>query len=84
MTNNDVLKKQIIYRSSHRGTKEMDIILGAFVNKYIDLLNEKNLKDLNTILSLEDEILYDWYFNKRSTKKIVENEISAMLRKFKL
>ena len=84
MTNNDVLKKQIIYRSSHRGTKEMDIILGAFVNKYIDLLNEKNLKDLNTILSLEDEILHDWYFNKRSTKKIVENEISAMLRKFKL
>ncbi len=50
--NKEKLKNKIIYRASYRGTKEMDIILGAFVNKYIDLLNEKYLKDLNTILSI--------------------------------
>ena len=30
------LKKKLIYRASYRGTKEMDILLTSFVNKYID------------------------------------------------
>ena len=33
MANNEILKKQIIYRSTHRGTKEMDLLLGNFVKK---------------------------------------------------
>ena len=32
------IKKKIIYRSNYRGTKEMDKLLGAFTNKYIDQL----------------------------------------------
>jgi len=46
MINKEILKKQIIYRSKHRGTKEMDILLGKFtnkgieINKKIDLFNE--------------------------------------------
>ena len=84
MRNNDVLKKQIIYRSSHRGIKEMDMLLGSFVSEHIGFLNEKNLKDLNIILSIEDEVLYDWYFNKKDNNKVPKNEISEMLRNFKL
>ena len=29
------LKKKIIYRSTYRGTKEMDKLLSSFVKKYI-------------------------------------------------
>ena len=29
------LKKKIIYRSSYRGTKEMDKLLNSFVKKFI-------------------------------------------------
>ena len=36
MTNKKILKKQIIYRSTHRGSKEMDLLLGNFVKKYVD------------------------------------------------
>ena len=32
------LKKKIIYRSSYRGTKEMDILLSSFVSEYINIL----------------------------------------------
>ena len=32
----EILKKRLIYRASYRGTKEMDILLSTFVNKYID------------------------------------------------
>ena len=39
--NVEQLKKKIIYRSNYRGTKEMDKLLGAFVKKYIDVLDNK-------------------------------------------
>ena len=45
MTNKEILKKQIIYRSTHRGSKEMDILLGNFVKKHIDKFNDEDLKD---------------------------------------
>ena len=34
------LKRKIIYRSNYRGTKEMDMLLQKFVNKYI---NDKHI-----------------------------------------
>ena len=58
MTNKEILKKQIIYRSIHRGSKEMDILLGDFVKKYIDEFNYKDLVDLEKILFIEDEIIF--------------------------
>ena len=60
MTNNEILIKQIIYRSNHRGSKEMDILLGNFVKKYIFDLNTKDLKNLNEFMSKDDDLIYDW------------------------
>ena len=40
IANKEILKKRIIYRSKRRGSKEMDLLLGNFVKKYIDKLSE--------------------------------------------
>ncbi len=82
MTNKEILKKQIIYRSRHRGTKEMDILLGKFVEKNIAKLDEEDLINLNEIMSLDDELLYQWYFNNIDNNKIFNNKISQKLKKF--
>ena len=84
MTNNEILRKQIIYRSNHRGSKEMDILLGNFVKKYVDQLNATELKDLEKLLFIEDEILYKWYIKKNSDKLIPKTKVSIMLKNFKL
>ena len=84
MTNKDILKKQIIYRSTHRGTKEMDILLGNFVKKYINKFNDNELLDLDKILNYDDEVLYKWYFDKNNNKPIKDNKIMKMLKEFKL
>ena len=83
MTNKEILKKQIIYRSTHRGTKEMDILLGKFVKKHITKLNIEDLKNLNEIMELDDELLSQWYFGKTVVKKTLDNKISKKLKKFK-
>ena len=84
MTNKEILKKQIIYRSMHRGTKEMDLLLGSFVKKYINELNLNDLKDLEKLLHIEDEILYKWYFEKNLKIFNPRSKISTLLKKFKL
>ena len=82
--NNEILKKQIIYRSMHRGTKEMDLLLGNFVRKYIDEFNSTELKDLANLLFTEDEVIYKWYFEKNLDNVIPKTKVSTMLKNFKL
>ena len=49
-TDIEQIKKKIIYRSNYRGTKEMDKLLGAFTNKYLNELDISDLKEQNIIL----------------------------------
>ena len=84
MTNKEILKKQIIYRSMHRGTKEMDLLLGNFVKKHIDELNSTELKDLAKLLFTVDEVIYKWYFEKNSDRLIPKTKVTIMLKNFKL
>jgi len=84
MDNFEIIKKKILYRSKHRGTKEMDLILGLFVKKYINSLNEKELNELESLLNIDDEILYKWYLNKEANALVPINDITEKLKKFKL
>ena len=84
MGNKNILKKKILYRSKHRGFKEMDLLLGNFVNKYINLLDEVELKNLESLLEIDDEILYKWYLNRNSKTLVPVNNVSKKLREFKI
>ena len=84
MTNKETLKRQIIYRSTHRGSKEMDILLGNFVKTYIDEFNDVELQHLEELLLIEDEILYQWYFGKKMNDNIPNNNVFNKLKNFKL
>ena len=84
MENKEILKKQIIYRSTHRGTKEMDLLLGNFVKKYINVFNDLELQDLNNLLFIEDELIYRWYFKNNFDSRIPKTKVSLMLKNFKL
>tara|TARA_Y100001970_G_scaffold128483_1_gene158652 strand:- start:810 stop:1064 length:255 start_codon:yes stop_codon:yes gene_type:complete len=84
MPNKEILKKQIIYRSMHRGTKEMDLLLGNFVNKHLNEFNDIELDDLNALLFIEDEIIYKWYFENKLNDRIQNNKVTKMLKAFKL
>ena len=84
MKNKKKLINQIVYRSTHRGSKELDILLGTFVKKYIKTFDENELIELDKILLYEDEVLYQWYFDKNNNKPIKNNKIMKMLKEFKL
>ncbi len=55
--NIEELKNKIIYRASYRGKKEMDILMSNFVKSLIEDLNFLELKELNSLVSMDDETL---------------------------
>ena len=85
MTNKlEILKKRLVYRASYRGTKEMDILLSTFVNKYIDSFDEVHLSELETFLNFEDEIILNYYNCDIIKIKINENKIAKIFKNFKI
>ena len=80
----ETLKKKIVYRANYRGTKEMDILLSKFVDKYINSFSKNELINLFEFLNLEDEIIYNFYLTKKFNKKIKKNKISEIFINFKL
>ena len=78
------LKKKILYRSSYRGTKEMDILLSGFVNEYIDKLDNDLLKELDEFLNFEDEIILNYYQNNLIENNIDKNKVSMIFKNFKI
>ena len=84
MTSNiEQIKKKIIYRSNYRGTKEMDKLLGAFTNKYLDQLNEEDLNELIKLLEIDDNNLYNFYNGLNTDIKFEENKINNLFKNFK-
>jgi antitoxin CptB len=77
------LKKKIIYRSNYRGTKEMDKLLGAFTKKYINKLSNDDLIDLEKLLDLDDDNLYNFYNSLNTNIKFKKNKINLLFKNFK-
>ena len=77
------IKKKIIYRSNYRGTKEMDKLLGAFTKKYIDKLSAEDLLNLEKLLDVDDDNLYNFYNGLKTDVKFHENKINLLFKNYK-
>ena len=73
--NKEEIKNKIIYRASYRGTKEMDILMTAFVRSIINNIDENHLETLNDFVNMDDETLKS--FKKKES--LIKTENSIML-----
>ena len=82
--NNDIdnLKKRLIYRSQYRGTKEMDKLIGSFVQSNINKFNNIELKELEKFLEIDDDTLYKFYNGLKYETKIDKSEILKLFKDY--
>jgi|TARA_B110000037_G_C16720692_1_gene342893 antitoxin CptB len=71
----ELLKKKIKYRSSYRGTKEMDLLLTTFVTKVINILSHEELKKLDKFMNCSDEDINNCYSNKMPIEAFDDKKI---------
>ena len=81
--NIEELKKKIIYRSTYRGTKEMDTLISSFTKKIINDLDDDELINLSNLLDIDDENLYKLNQGLSTTVDIEENKVSKLFKEFK-
>lgn len=56
----DVRRRRILFRATHRGTYENDILFGGFVRARLDRFTPEELDAVEAIMDLPDAILADW------------------------
>lgn len=57
----DTRRRRAAYRATHRGTKEMDWILGRYATAVLPVLEAEALDRLERFLSLPDPELQQWF-----------------------
>ncbi|PPR78424.1 MAG: hypothetical protein CFH01_00989 [Alphaproteobacteria bacterium MarineAlpha2_Bin1] len=76
--------KKLVFRSMHRGTKEMDIILGKFAIKNLHKFSENELNEFENILEIPDDILFNWYMKNSEIPEIYDTKILKLIMNFKV
>lgn len=56
----DIRKRRAAYRSAHRGTKEMDHLLGKFAQAHLENMDEPQLARFEQFIALPDPELQGW------------------------
>ena len=61
----------------------MDKILGNFVVQHIDQMNISDLLDLEKLLNIDDNNLYNYYNNLETDIKFDINRVNTLFKNFK-
>jgi len=56
----DARRRKLLFRSWHRGIREMDLILGGFADQAIGSLNDAELHQYEHLLEVQDADLLSW------------------------
>ena len=56
----DVRRKRAYFLSWHRGTREMDLLIGRFADHHLASLTPEQLERYEALLQVPDAALYAW------------------------
>ncbi|MGO9547236.1 MAG: succinate dehydrogenase assembly factor 2 [Rhodomicrobium sp.] len=56
----EIRRKRALYRANHRGTKELDLILGRYAIKRVPDMDETRLTAFEEFLALPDTDIDQW------------------------
>lgn len=65
-TDLDLRRRRALYRAEHRGTKEMDVLLGRYARQVLPDLSGDALALFEKLLALPDPSLQNWVFGNEA------------------
>jgi antitoxin CptB len=65
-TDDQTLRKQLLFSSWHRGTREMDLILGRFAERHLPGMDRVRLDGYALLLEKSDPDIYLWLTGRES------------------
>jgi antitoxin CptB len=65
-------KRKLLFRAWHRGIKEMDLILGSFVDAQLPSMSDAHCDEFEMILELNDHDLLKWVTGKERVPIVLD------------
>lgn len=78
----DARRRKILFRSWHRGMREVDLIMGRFAEATIERLTEQELDHLEQLLEVPDRELLAWVTSETAVPPIFDTTVFRRLRDF--
>ncbi len=75
-------RKRLLFRSRHRGTKELDLVLGPFAESHLDRFSATELDSFAAFLDEPDTAIYDWLTGRAELPVRLDNEVTRRLLRF--
>ena len=82
MTDLDQRRRRAAYRASHRGTKEMDWLLGRYAEANLPGMDEAALGDFERLLALPDPDLQHWIMTGEARSETDLSQLVGRIREF--
>jgi antitoxin CptB len=78
----DVRRRRLLYRAWHRGTREMDLIMGRFANAALAALSDAEVDEFERLADVPDPELYAWVTGSRPVPDTYDLAVLRRLRDF--
>ncbi len=78
----DDRRKRLLFRCWHRGTREMDMILGGFADAHIADLSDTEMSELEVLMELPDPDLYAAFSCAGSLEYPFEDGVFIRIKQF--
>jgi antitoxin CptB len=76
----DTRRKRLLYRATHRGTHENDLLIGGFVAARIAALTPPDLDALEEVLEFPDVELANWLTGRKPIPPEVDSPMLRQIR----
>lgn len=78
----EVRRRKLRFRSWHRGTREMDLIMGRFADAWLERLSDAELDDYERLIEVADPDLYSWIAGGQPVPPDYDTQVLRRLRAF--
>ena len=82
MTDLENRKKKLIFRSWHRGTREMDIIMGRFAETHLPKMTEAEIEAYQQLLRESDPDIYNWVSGRTAIPEGPNTKLLELIKNF--
>ncbi len=77
-------RKRLLYRSTYRGNKENDILLGQFARAHLGNFGSVELDQYERLLAVGDNDIYDWVSGKVEVPADQDSPVVRQLLAFRV
>jgi antitoxin CptB len=76
----DPRRRRILFRATHRGTHEADLLIGGYVAPRLAVMSDAELDALEALLELPDVDLTDWLMGRRRVPADLDSPLLRAMR----